>query len=87
MDVDCLGSSLVQVMNFSNQGKKLSKPREPYSMENSALQTNNENPYLGVQLQKHLNWAAHVNQITNKASQTLGFARRNLKSAQKPIKE
>ncbi len=56
-------------------------------MENSVLQTNNENPYLGVHLEKHLNWAAHVNQITSKANQTLGFVRRNLKRAQKPIKE
>ncbi len=69
------------IINFSNQGKRLSKPTSPYSMENSVLQTNNENPYLGVHLQKHLPWAAHVNQITGKANQTLGFVRRNLKSA------
>ena len=35
--------------------------------------------YLGITLQSNLKWNKHINSITNKANQTLGFLKRNLK--------
>ena len=36
------------------------------------------NRYLAVQIQEDLKWKEHINNVTKKASSTLGFLRRNL---------
>ena len=42
--------------------------------------------YLGITLQSNLKWNKHINSITNKANQTLGFLKRNLKIKSSDVK-
>lgn len=42
--------------------------------------------YLGVDVAGDLSWDAHVNRISSKANQTLGFLRRNIKVKSKPLR-
>ncbi|KAI8514483.1 hypothetical protein Bbelb_070740 [Branchiostoma belcheri] len=56
-------------------------PAHLYFMFNEPLNHNNQHPYLGVILSRNLRWKAHINDITAKASSTLGFVRRNLRGA------
>ena len=58
-----------------------------YNMKGSILKAVNHHPYLGVEITKDMNWAYHINQISNKANKVLGLLRRNLHSCSKPIKE
>ena len=44
-------------------------------------------PYLGVHISQDLKWNSHINFISSKANQTLGFLRRNLKINSQTIKE
>ena len=50
-----------------------------YELDNHILQQVEENPYLGVTFTEDLTFRNHITKITNKASSTLGFLRRNLK--------
>ena len=43
--------------------------------------------YLGVQISQDLKWNSHINSISSKANQTLGFLKRNLKINSQTIKE
>ncbi len=43
--------------------------------------------YLGVTLQSNLKWDKHINTITGKANQSLGFLRRNLKVSSTKVKD
>ena len=42
--------------------------------------------YLGITLQSNLKWNKHINTITNKANQSLGFLKRNLKIKSSDVK-
>ena len=42
--------------------------------------------YLGITLQSNLKWNKHINSITNKANQSLGFLKRNLKIKSSDVK-
>jgi hypothetical protein len=42
--------------------------------------------YLGVDISEDLSWEGHIDRITKKGNQCLGFLRRNLKVKSKPIK-
>jgi len=44
-------------------------------------------PYLGLLISDNLKWSSHINKITNRATSTLGFLRRNLKQCSKTLKE
>ena len=46
-----------------------------------------ENPYLGVTLKDNLHWSSQINNISKKASQQLGFIRRNLRHCNQHFKE
>lgn len=50
-----------------------------YKHHNHPLQKVNDAKYLGLTLQRNLKWDKHINSITNKANQSLGFLKRNLK--------
>ena len=50
-----------------------------YKLDNSILQNVPSNPYLGLEISNDLEWHNHINNITRKASRTLGFLQRNLK--------
>ena len=43
--------------------------------------------YLGVQISQGLKWNSHINSISSKANQTLGFLKRNLEIKSQRIKE
>jgi hypothetical protein len=57
-----------------------------YKLGQSFLQETNQHAYLGVDIQQDLKWNSHINRITNSASKTLGFVRRNLGSCTKETK-
>ena len=43
--------------------------------------------YLGIHISQDLKWNSHINSISSKANQTLGFLKRNLKINSQTIKE
>ena len=51
-----------------------------YRLNNEILKHVPNNPHLGVQLSSDLKWHTHINNITKRASSTLGFLRRNLRN-------
>ena len=51
-----------------------------YKLKNHILETVSSIPYLGITISEDLKWNHHVGTITKKASSTLGFMRRNLRS-------
>ena len=50
------------------------------------LTTVSQATYLGVELASNLSWTPHINKITTKASQSLGFLKRNFHSAKPETK-
>ena len=58
-----------------------------YELHGHTLDTVNSAKYLGVTLSRDLDWDTHINNVTNKANQILGFLRRNLKISSSTIKE
>ena len=70
---------------------RITRKREPviydYKLMGHTLQSVSQHPYLGVELSSTLDWSHHINSKVNKASQTLGFLRRNLGNCPESIKE
>ena len=58
-----------------------------YKLDNHILEQVEENPYLGLTMHKSLKWASHINKISNKANSVFGFIKRNLKHANRDLKE
>ena len=58
-----------------------------YKLDNHILEQVEENPYLGVIIHKDLKLASHISKISNKANSVLGFIQRNLKHANRDLKE
>ena len=58
-----------------------------YKMGGVPLQVVTDCPYLGVNLSHDLSWKNHINQITKKASSTVGFLRRNLRNCPQDCKK
>ena len=54
------------------------KSSHPYTLNQSILERVQSIPYLGVILSDDLKWKNHIDKITNKASQVIGFLKRNL---------
>ena len=50
-----------------------------YQLNNTILQNVSTNPYLGILFSSDMKWNTHINNITKKASSTLGFIKRNLR--------
>ena len=59
----------------------------PYTLHDTTLKSTENAKYLGVTISKNLNWTAHINNITNKAKNSLRFIRRNIKTSNKKLKE
>ena len=57
-----------------------------YVLHNQVLENVPSAKYLGVTITDDLEWGQHINNITSKATKTLGFLRRNLAFAPKDIK-
>ena len=49
-----------------------------YQLDNTILQDVPNNPYLGIIISNDLSWSTHINNVSKKASCSLGFLRRNL---------
>ena len=66
------------------------RSKHPYSshhkLDNHILEQVEENPYLGLTIHKSLKLASHIN-FSNKANSVLGFIKRNLKHANRDLKE
>ena len=58
-----------------------------YKLKDHILETVTSIPYLGVTISDDLKWNQHVGSITKKASSTLGFMRRNLRSCPKECRK
>ena len=50
------------------------------------LTTVSQATYLGIELASNLSWTPHINKITSKASQSLGFLKRTFNSAKSETK-
>ena len=57
-----------------------------YILHGTVLEAVSSAKYLGVTLSDDLSWNTHIDNITKKASQTLGFIRRNLKVRSEKVK-
>ena len=58
-----------------------------YTMHDEILQAATTHPYLGVELSSNMKWDSHINIVTRKAHQMLGFLSRNLRHGPSSIKE
>ena len=57
-----------------------------YSLHNQVLENVPSVKYLGITITDELDWGQHINNVTSKATKTLGFLRRNLTLAPKETK-
>ena len=58
-----------------------------YTLHNQVLENVNSAKYLGVKIADDLEWGQHINEITSKATKTLGFLRRNLTFAPRETRD
>lgn len=65
--------------NVLSMTQKKNRIHYSYKLHGHVLESVDSSKYLGVTLQNNLKWDKHINTITSKANQTLGFLRRNLK--------
>ena len=59
----------------------------PYTIHGHVLEEVDKAKYLGVNIQKNLSWNQHINQIANKANNTIAFLQRNLGKCPQKAKE
>ena len=57
-----------------------------YKLHDHPLAKVEHSKYLAITLQSNLKWNKHINSITNKANQSLGFLKRNLKIKSSDVK-
>ena len=57
-----------------------------YTLHNTILESVTSAKYLGITISNDLTWNTHINNITKKANQTLGFLRRNIKVHSEKLK-
>ena len=57
-----------------------------YTLHNEPLSRVQQATYLGLELSSNISWTPHINKITSKASQSLGFLKRNFHSAKPETK-
>jgi hypothetical protein len=67
--------------------RKRSILRHQYYLEGHPLEAVTSTKYLGLTIRHDLRWNDHIDNITTKASSTLGFLHRNLNMCSKKIKE
>jgi len=58
----------------------------PYKLHNTELKSTEAAKYLGVTITKDLNWSKHIDSITSKATSTLRFIQRNVKTNNQKVK-
>ena len=57
-----------------------------YHLHGCVLESVPSTKYLGVTISEDLKWSEHINNITKKANQTLGFLKRNIRVHNKDLK-
>ena len=57
-----------------------------YILHNQVLENVSSAKHLGVQITDNLEWGQHIDEITSKATKTLGFLRRNMAFAPRETK-
>jgi len=69
---------------------RITRARQPrlfnYHLKGTALHEEISTKYLGVDIQANLSWRNHINRITKKSNNMLGFLRRSLRSANQQTK-
>ena len=73
-----------EVIRVTNKKKPLNYV---YKMSDHMLKSVEDKKYLGVTLQKNLNWNKQVQIVTTKANNTLNLIRRNIGGCPRPVKE
>ena len=69
-----------------NQNQKRKPIHFTYKLHDHPLAKVEHSKYLGITLKSNLKWNKHINSITNKANQSLGFLKRNLKIKSSAVK-
>lgn len=59
----------------------------PYRLHNTELKSTCSAKYLGITITKDLNWSQHIENITSKATSSLRFIQRNVKTDNVKVKE
>ena len=62
-------------------------PLFDYSLHNQSLENVQSAKYLGITISDNMAWGQHISEISSKATETLGFLRRNLAFAPRSTKE
>ena len=73
-----------EVIRISNKHKPI---MYPYKLHGIELKSTETAKYLGVTIRKDLNWKTHIENISNKASNTLKFIKRNIQTNNQKLKE
>lgn len=71
-------------MSFS---RKKTNSNFSYVLNNEQISRPSSYKYLGVHLSPNLSWSLHITSIRAKASQTLGYLRRNLRKAPSDVRK
>ena len=58
-----------------------------YTIHNQKLNVKTEAKYLGVTISSDLSWSRHADHVTKKANSTIGFLKRNMRSAPQAAKD
>ena len=66
--------------------KRKHKSQFTYSMGGENMASTSSTTYLGVTINKSLDWSEHIDSITKKANRILGLLRRNLQKAPREVK-
>ena len=80
----CFHPDKCNVLSITQKQKSI---KFTYKLHGHSLEKTDSTKHLGITLQSNLKWDKHINNITSKANQTLGFLRRNLKVTSQKIKD
>jgi len=72
---------------FLQVTRKLKPINHTYNINGHGIEQTSKHKYLGVTINKHLDWKNHVENVTSSAHGTLGVLRRNLSSCSMDVKE
>ena len=73
------------VLSITNKTKN--RVVNEYQMENQPIKTIDSTPYLGVIINKKLQWSEHIDKITSAANRMLGFLTRTMRRCPQSLKE
>ncbi|XP_072036959.1 uncharacterized protein [Amphiura filiformis] len=80
----CFNASKCEFLQITRKTKPL---KHIYSVDGQNITESSKHKYLGVTINKHLDWKDHVQSITSRARSTLGVLRRNLSACPREVKE